>query len=97
MPTDTRICYKRSSNFVTRKIAGEIVLVPLHQNTGEMRSIYSLNETGSVLWEAFDGNTSLQSILKKIESEYEVDSGLLEKDLDLLLSDLLEIQAILPV
>ena len=42
-------------NIVDRNIAGEVILVPIRNNVGDLESIYTLNETAARIWELLDG------------------------------------------
>ena len=43
--------YQKDASIVSREIAGEVILVPIRQNMGDMESIFTLNETASRIWE----------------------------------------------
>ncbi len=86
--------YQKSPNFVPRKIAGELILIPLQKQIDKIKSIYSLNPTACALWEKLDGVKNLDEIKSQILAEYDVSSAELEKDLAQLIDQLTEIQAI---
>ena len=44
-------CFKKDPNMVSRKIADEVILVPIRQNVGDLESIYTLNEVATRIWE----------------------------------------------
>lgn len=86
--------YTRNPEFVSRKIGGEFVLIPLKRQIHEVRSIFSLNAVGGALWELIDGKRTRQDLHKEMLSLFEVDDAALASDLDEILSQLEEIQAI---
>lgn len=73
--------YKKNPNIVTRKIAGEMVLVPIKQMANDMSSIYNLNQVGARIWEQFDGETSVEQIRDVIVAEYETTKEEAETDI----------------
>jgi methyltransferase-like protein len=63
-----------SSSIVTRKTGNEYVLVPLTNNIADMDSVYTLNETGTFIWELIDGKKSVEDLIEAVIKEYDVDS-----------------------
>jgi hypothetical protein len=61
----------RAANVAARLIGGEMMIM-----SGADSSLYSLNETASILWQAADGVTPLAQIVEQhICGDYEVDSA----------------------
>ena len=73
--------YKKSDSIVSRKIGDEFILVPIRQDVGDLESIYTLNETGALIWELIDGKIQVNEIKEKIIEEFEVEPEEAEKDL----------------
>jgi len=84
----------RDPNFVTRKIAGEILLVPIKSSTKELHNLFTLNEVASEAWELMDGQKSLREIQQAIMALFEVDEERVGKDLGQLVEALKEIGAV---
>ena len=76
---DTR--YSKVSSIVARQIAGEYILVPIRQTTGDVESIFTLNDVGTRIWELIDGQRSLCQIKDQLAAEYEVNPDETESDL----------------
>ncbi len=89
--------FRRSEEYVGRKIAGETVLVPLRQQIGDLESIYTLNEVASVIWDRLDGTATVEEIAAALEAEFDAPPAEIRADLETLLTHLLEIRAICPV
>jgi len=87
-------CYKKSETIVSRRIAGEAVLVPLRRNAADLDAIYALNETAAAAWEALDGSNTLRQVLQRILAEFEVDDATAEQDLLELMAHLRELGAV---
>lgn len=58
--------------FVTRRIGGETLIVPVSGRVGDLEAIYTLNEVGSRIWELIDGPTPVDGIVEAIRSQYNV-------------------------
>lgn len=93
-PISMEACYKKSKSIVSRRIAGEAVLVPLRRNAADLDAIYALNETAAVAWDVLDGTVSLRQVLERILAEFVVDAATAEKDLLELIAQLRELGAI---
>jgi hypothetical protein len=72
--------YNKNSSTVSRKVANEIVLVPIRQNVGDLQNIYTMNEVGSRIWELLDSGEEVADIILTISSEYEVEKTQAEAD-----------------
>lgn len=93
-PISMEACYRKSESIVSRRIAGEAVLVPLRRNAADLDAIYALNETAAAAWDALDGSVSLRQVLERILAEFEVDAATAEKDLLELIAQLRDLGAI---
>jgi hypothetical protein len=62
----------KEQDFVTRRIAGETVIVPVRGRVAELNSIYTLNEVGTLIWQLIDGQTAVSQIIEAITREYQV-------------------------
>ena len=86
--------YQKTPSIVSREIAGEVILVPIRQNLGDLGSIYTLNETAALAWSLLDGEHTLEQICEQIVMEYAVTSEEAERDLKELVEQLCEIEAV---
>lgn len=74
----------RANNVAARMIGGEMMIM-----SGADSSLYSLNETASVLWQAADGVTPLAQIVERhICADYAVDPATALRDAEELSEDL---------
>ena len=89
--------YKKSDSIVFRKIADEVILVPIRQNVGDLESIYTLNGTATRIWELMDGKIKVREIKEKIVEEFEVAPEEAGKDLMEYLQQLEKVSAIIEV
>lgn len=79
---------------VFRRIADEIILVPIRRNVGDVECIYTLNEVGARIWALIDGTRRVEEIRDRIVGEFEVSQGEAEEDLLRVLEQFDEIGAI---
>ena len=95
--TELERVFRRNDNFVHRRIEGETILVPIRSNVGDLDHIYSLNEVGAFIWNAFDGSKDLGEIKALLASEYQVIDSEAEADLLSFVRGLEEIDSAVPV
>jgi hypothetical protein len=64
--------YAVSNDVVAREIEGELVIVPLTSDVGDMEDeLYTLNETGKDIWRRLDGKTSPKEMADQLSNEYD--------------------------
>jgi coenzyme PQQ synthesis protein D (PqqD) len=85
--------YEKHPKIVARRIADEVILVPISREVGEIDSLYVLNDVGARIWDLIDGR-SLEQVRDAIVDEFEVNEATAEEDLTLLIEQLKEIGAI---
>src|SRR5271155_3804831 len=65
--------FVRSRAVVSRRIAGETLIVPVRGKVGDLASIYSFNATGSLLWETLATPQGLSGLIDAVQREYAVE------------------------
>ena len=70
----------RSPSVVTRKTGNEYVLVPVTNNIADMTSVYTLNETGTFIWELIDGKKSVADLIIAVIDKYDIDKETASRD-----------------
>ncbi|MCM8796977.1 MAG: PqqD family protein [Candidatus Omnitrophica bacterium] len=74
--------YAPSEDVVARDIQGEFILVPVTSGIGDLEDeIFSLNETGRVIWEKMDGKKTLRAIAKELAYVYAASQKEIEEDI----------------
>lgn len=86
--------YRKDPNIVFRKIANEVILVPIRNNAGDLENIYTLNEIAALIWELIDGKRIVKEIRDRITKEFEVTPEEAEKDIIELLQKLEKVEGI---
>ncbi|MBI2859305.1 MAG: PqqD family protein [Chloroflexi bacterium] len=88
--------YEKDTTMVTREIAGEMILVPIRQNVGDLQCIYTLNEVGARIWKLLDEKGTLADIVSTLVTEYEVEREQAEADMTGFLAEMESIGAMVP-
>jgi hypothetical protein len=88
---DLEKIYAPSEEIVAREIEGEVIIVPITAGIGDMEDeLFTLNETGKVIWRELDGKKSLQAVIEAVSADYEGPRAEIEKDVAGLVQELLE-------
>lgn len=74
-------CFAKHPSVVSRKIADELILVPIRKKAGEVESIYTLNGVACRIWELIDGERRLAEIRDIVTQEFEVSEEEAEADM----------------
>jgi len=72
--------YVRSESVVSRVIAGETLIIPVRKGVGDLASIYSLNEVGSVIWHTVTGPRSTEEIVHALQEEFAGEAEQIKRD-----------------
>ncbi len=72
--------FVRSRAVVSRVVAGETLIVPVRGKVGDLASIYSFNETGSLIWKLLDTPRAVGEVVGAIAEEYQVDAEQVRQD-----------------
>lgn len=86
--------FTKSDTFVSRAIAGEVLLVPIRNQCADLESIYTLDEVAAFIWRMLDDHPTREELLAAVCAEYEVERGRADTDLDGFLARLLAIGAV---
>ena len=80
----------KNEEIVSRKIAGETILVPISGQLADLQRIFSLNPLAEYTWQHLDGKRTLQEIVNSIVSTFEVQQEQAVADLQEFISELLK-------
>ena len=80
--------FSKCPEVVSRRIAGEAVLVPVRSQVAELDSVFTLNNLGSVVWDLLDGERTVSQIADMVCASYEVTVEEATRDLLEFLSEL---------
>lgn len=71
---------KIKAGFIAREIAGETVVLPIGEALEATKSIFTLNDTGAVIWKKLEEGTDINAIVDCICNEYDAPSEIVEQD-----------------
>jgi hypothetical protein len=63
---------RSSERCVTRKIAGETLVIPIAGGVADLEAIFTLNEVGSRIWALLGSEVPVRQIIDRIIIEYDV-------------------------
>ncbi|MFY9803993.1 MAG: PqqD family protein [Candidatus Acidiferrales bacterium] len=62
--------WRRSPNVVSRVVADEAIVVPIRRGIADMESIYTFNESGTLLWSLIEKGLAPAELVTHLQSEY---------------------------
>ncbi len=65
--------YKLKDGFIVRKIANQIMAVPVGQQTSHIHGMIALSESAELLWKALEKGADEESLADILTEEYEID------------------------
>ena len=81
--------WRRAPGVVTRKVAGELVLVPVASSVRARDTrFFVLNGTAERLWSLLEQPRTADELAQHLTTEFEVDSARARADVDAFLADL---------
>lgn len=88
--------FEKDPRMVTRRVVGEIILVPVSSRLEGENSLYTLDEVGAFIWDRLDGSKTGREISADLQASYEVPVEQAEADVRQFIAHLQEIEAIRP-
>ena len=79
---DLKEISSRKGDFATKKVADDLVLVPMKNNVAEMNEMFTLNEVGAFIWEALNEDSTKASLATSISAEFDVEESTANEDLE---------------
>lgn len=67
--------FERSERIVSRRIAGEQVLVPLAARAADLDALFQLNEVGTFIWERLDGTATGHDVVRALTGAFRVSAS----------------------
>lgn len=80
--------YNRDADVVTRRIAGEALLVPIRKRLADLDCVYVLHGVADFLWERLDGTRTKADLLREVVERFAVGSPEASGDIDEFLGEL---------
>jgi hypothetical protein len=89
--------FVRNREVVARQIEGELVIVPIRSGVGDLNSLYTLNQVGSVLWDFMNESHTIEEMVSRVCDEFEVNSSQAQSDIRNFLNAMLEENLVQPL
>jgi hypothetical protein len=87
----TRSICSHSDDVVCRDIEGDLMIIPLTNGIGDFEDeLFSLNPTGKAIWNKFNGETTIETIVHDLSKEYSAPINVIENDVIGLTMELLQ-------
>ena len=86
---------KRNPDFLLRRVADAVVVVPVGAATTKFPGMITLNETGAYIWELLETEQTVDSLTDAIAERYEVSLEQAKKDVEAFVFRLIPTGAIL--
>ncbi len=80
MPAPASPCYRKRNDIVTRKVAGEVLLVPVSGKMADLQHVFTLNAVGELLWDLLDGRHRTADLQAAVLSKFAVDEATASQD-----------------
>lgn len=64
--------YRHGKDIVLRKVAGQVLLVPIRGTIAEMEELFVLEGVGGVVWDMLDGRHTLDEVIDGVANAHEV-------------------------
>lgn len=81
---------KIKKGFTVRNIAGSDIVVPVGNAEKIFNGMITLNESGAFFWNALLKDTTVDEVVKKVTSEYDVDEKRAKADVEKFIEQLRE-------
>jgi len=80
--------YQRSSDSVSREIAGDTIVVPICRGVGDMDSVFTFNSLGTDLWKLLDQSRTEEELAVWVAEHFDVSFERARNDVRSFLDDL---------
>ena len=86
--------FAKNPDIVARKIADEMILVPILKSATDLSEVYSMDKVGALIWELIDGVLTVEQITHAITAKFKVEPNQAETDIKEFLTELEDVNAI---
>lgn len=73
---------KIKKGFITKKVAGDVIVIPAEQALVDFKAVITLNETGAYLWKLLEEEQTREGLVENMCKEYDGNKELIAKDVD---------------
>jgi hypothetical protein len=79
---------RRSSNVVSRVVADEAIVVPIRRGVADLNSIYTFNESGTLLWSLIEKGLEPAQLADHLQSQYGLSREQATADVEIFMKEL---------
>ncbi len=79
---------RRSANVVSRVVADEAIVVPIRRGVADLNSIYTFNESGTLLWSLIEKGLEPAQLVTHLQSHYSLSREQATADAEAFLKEL---------
>lgn len=80
----------RNQDIVSRKIAGELFLVPVKGKLADMENIFTLTAVAEYIWDRLDGQRNVDDIRNDVVARFDVGQEQADSDIREFIAELME-------
>lgn len=73
---------KIKDGFMLRQVAGQWLVVPLGERVVEFNGMITLSESGAIIWQEIVAGSTVDKIITRLVSEYDVNEEMVRSDVD---------------
>lgn len=81
--------YEKNMDVISRRIAGELFLVPISGELANMQSMFALTSVAEFIWEKLDGQRNLRAIRDDVVARFEVERAQADSDVHAFVTELI--------
>jgi len=81
--------FEKTSGIVSRRIAGELFVVPVSGDLADMQRMFALTGVAGFIWDRLDGRNSLDRIRDQVMEEFDADRNRVDADIQEFVRELL--------
>lgn len=89
--------YRKTSDLLTRQVAGETLVVPIRGKLADLQSIFTLSVVAECVWGLLDGVRDVEQLRDGVVEEFDVVPAAALADVSAFLDELLKVGLIEPV
>lgn len=81
---------KIRDTFILKSVAGENLVVPIGSKNISFNAVITLNESGKLLWNVLEKDTTKENLVEALIGEYDVSREIAERDVEVFIRSLKE-------
>ncbi len=82
--------YRKKDNLLTRKVAGETLIIPIRGALADLQRIYALDPVAECVWNRLGETTATDDLYAEVLDQFEMDEERVRKDVDEFIDQLLK-------